>query len=75
MKFVWIIFIIIAIEQMIYHNIQKDKKEVIIYYLIVLISVFLCISYYSDEYGKSILGIVNDKINLERFVWIKQRTK
>ena len=50
---------------------MNNKKEMIIYSTILLISIALCIAYYSDEYGKSLLGMVNDKINLEKMVWIK----
>jgi len=75
MKFIWIIFIIIAIEEMICYGILKNKKQAIIYTFLVVFSLVLCISYYSNEYSKSILGTINDKINLERFIWIKLETK
>ena len=52
-------------------KIMNNKKEMIIYSTMLLISIALCIAYYSDEYGKSLLGMVNDKINLEKMVWIK----
>lgn len=71
MKFIWIIFLIIAVEEIICNNIAKDKKQFMVYGAIVLISVVLCISYYSDEYGNSIIGMINNKVNLERLVWIK----
>ena len=71
MKFIWIIFIIIAIEEIICNGIAKDKKQFIVYGTIVLVSVVLCISYYSDEYKSSIIGMINNKVNLERLVWIK----
>ena len=71
MKFIWIIFLIIAVQDIICNKIAKNKKELIIYGSIVLLSVVLCISYYSDEYSNSLLGMLNNKINLERFVWIK----
>ncbi len=71
MKFIWIVFIIIAIEEMICNDILKNKKQAIVYSIIVCASIVLCISYYSNEYGSSILGAVDKLINLERFVWIK----
>ena len=75
MKFIWIIFIIIAIEQLICNDILKNKKQSIVYLCMIVISIVLCVSYYSNEYSKSILGLVNDKVNLERFIWIKLETK
>lgn len=71
MKFIWIIFLIIAIQDIVCNKIANDKKQLIIYGSIVLISVALCISYYSNEYKSSIIGMINNKVNLERFVWIK----
>lgn len=71
MKFIWIIFLIIAIQEIICNKIAKDKKQFIVYGVIVLLSVVLCISYYSNEYGNSIIGMINNKVNFERFVWIK----
>jgi len=71
MKFIWIIFLIIAIQEIICNKIASDKKQFIVYGTIVLVSIVLCISYYSDEYKSSILGMINNKVNLERFVWIK----
>ena len=71
MKFIWILFLIIAIEEIICNKIAKDKKQLIVYGVIVLISVVLCISYYSNEYSGSILGMIDNKVNLERFIWIK----
>ena len=75
MKFIWIIFVIIAIEELICNDILKNKKQAIAYCTIIVLSIVLCISYYSNEYSKSILGYVNNKINLERFIWIKLETK
>ena len=75
MKFIWIIFIIIATQEMICNDILKNKKQAIIYTCMIFLSIVLCISYYSDEYSKSILGFVNDKIDLERFIWINLETK
>ena len=75
MKFIWIIFIIIAIEEIICNNILKDKKQAVVYTFMVVLSIILCFSYYSNEYNQSILGYVNDKVNLERFIWIKLETK
>lgn len=75
MKFIWIIFIIIAIEEMICNNILKNKKQAIVYTFMVVLSIALCFSYYANEYSKSILGYVNEKVNLERFIWIKLGTK
>lgn len=75
MKFIWIIFIIIAIEEIICNNIFKNKKQIVIYTFMVVLSILLCFSYYSTEYNKSILGFVNEKVNLERFIWIKLETK
>ena len=66
-----IIAIIACIAEIICNKILSDKKQFVVYGLIVLLSIVLCISYYSDEYKNSILGMINDKINLERFVWIK----
>ena len=71
MKFIWIVFIIIAIEEMICNDILKNKKQTIVYASIICISIILCISYYSDNYSASILGAVNKMINLERLIWIK----
>lgn len=71
MELIWIIFIIIAIEEMVCNGILKNKKQAIVYSSIVFISIALCIIYYSDEYNSSILGMVNKMINLERFIWIK----
>lgn len=75
MKFIWIIFIIIAIEEIICNGILKNKKQTIVYTFMVILSIVLCFSYYSNEYNKSILGYVNEKVNLERFIWIKLETK
>ena len=75
MKFIWIVFVIIAIEEIICNDILKNKKQLVVYGCIVLLSIILCVSYYSDEYNKSILGFINDKIDLERFIWIKLETK
>jgi len=75
MKFIWILLVIIAIEEIICNGIWKNKKQLAAYVCIVLVSVVLCISYYSDEYNKSILGFINDKVDLERFIWIKLETK
>ena len=75
MKYVWVIFIIVAIEQIIYNKITSNKKELAIYIFITVFSILLCISYYSNEYDASILGYINRGINLERFVWIKRRLK
>lgn len=71
MKYIWIIFLIITASEIICKKLLDNKKQMAVYGVIVLLSVFLCISYYSDEYGKSLLGMVNDKINLERLIWIK----
>ena len=71
MKYIWIIFLIISVQEIICKKIMNNKKEMIIYSTILLISVVLCVAYYSDEYGKSLLGMFNDKINLEKMVWIK----
>ena len=71
MKFIWILFLIIAIEEIICNKIASDKKQFIVYGSIVLVSVVLCILYYSDEYNNSIIGMINNKVNFERFVWIK----
>lgn len=71
MKYVWILFVIIAIEEIICNKIATEKKQFILYSILVLTSVILCMVYYSDEYNNSILGMINNKINLERFVWIK----
>lgn len=71
LKYIWIIFLIISAQEIICKKIMNNKKEMIIYSTILLISIALCIAYYSDEYGKSLLGMVNDKINLEKMVWIK----
>lgn len=71
MKYIWIIFLIITASEIICKKLLDNKKQMAVYGIIVLLSVFLCISYYSDEYGKSLLGMVNDKINLERLIWIK----
>lgn len=71
MKYIWIIFLIITASEIICKNLLDNKKQMAVYGIVVLLSVFLCISYYSDEYGKSLLGMVNDKINLERLIWIK----
>lgn len=75
MKFIWIIFIIIAIEEMMCNGILKNKKLAIVYTCIISLSIVLCITYYSDEYSKSILGMINNKIDLERFIWINLETK
>lgn len=71
MKYIWIIFLIITASEIICKKLLDNKKQIAVYGIIVLFSVFLCVSYYSDEYGKSLLGMVNDKINLERLIWIK----
>lgn len=71
MKFIWILFLIIAVEEIICNKIASDKKQFIVYGTLVLLSVVLCISYYSDEYSNSILGMINNKVNLERLIWIK----
>ena len=71
MKLIWIIFIIIAVEEIIYNNIAKDKKQLAVYCFIVILSIVLCIDYYSNEYNKSLIGTINNKINIERLVWIK----
>ena len=75
MKFIWIVFIIIAIEEIICNSILKNKKQAIIYSCVIVLSIVLCISYYSNEYTKSILGVINEKIDLERFIWINLETK
>lgn len=75
MKFIWIIFIIIAIEEMICNDILKNKKQLVVYSCIVVLSIVLCVSYYSNEYTKSIIGVINEKIDLERFIWINLETK
>ena len=75
MKFIWIVFIIIAIEEIICNGILKNKKQLVIYSFVIALSIVLCISYYSNEYTKSILGVINEKINLERFIWINLETK
>lgn len=71
MKFIWIIFLIIATEEVICNKIAKDKKQFMVYGFIVLLSVVLCISYYSNEYKNSIIGMIDNKVNFERLVWIK----
>lgn len=71
MKFIWIIYIIIAVQEVICNKIISDKKQFAVYSIIVLISVVLCISYYSNEYKNGILGMLNEKVNLERLIWIK----
>ena len=71
MKYIWIIFLIISIEEIIRKKIMNNRKEMAVYVTILLLSIVLCMVYYSDEYGKSLLAMLNDKINLEKMVWIK----
>ncbi len=71
MKFIWIIFITIAIQEIICNKITKNKKELVVYCSIVLISVILCMIYYSNEYSQNIIRMVDSKFDLERIVWIK----
>lgn len=71
MKYIWIIFLVISIQEIICDKILDNKKQMVVYGVITIISIVLCMSYYSNEYGNSLLGMVNDKINLERLIWIK----
>lgn len=71
MKYIWIIFLVISIQEIICDKILDNKKQMVVYGVITILSIVLCMSYYSNEYGNSLLGMVNDKINLERLIWIK----
>lgn len=71
MKYIWIIFLVISIQEIICDKILDNKKQMVVYGVITIISIVLCMLYYSNEYGNSLLGMVNDKINLERLIWIK----